>query len=181
MQSLRAETEAACNDMALLERTRRGDARAFAVLAKRHWEPVHRIAWHMLPDGAAAAGVAEAAFLAVLHAGEDFPEDALFKTSLYRVVMGESWRRLGPAAGGAIPSAERSVAARIRQMLLSFEALDRAAFLLVEVGELSSGDAAAVLGITPASVRRRTHHVILGLMGPVGGGGTVSMMQRPGQ
>lgn len=156
----------ASSDETLLERSRRGEATAFAALAARYWDAVHRIAWQMVPDEAAAAKVAEAAFLAVLQAGEAFPAQASFKTSLYRVVMGESWQRLEDApVAGAIGLARSSIAARFREAVQRLDALDRAALLLREAAHLSAEEAAAVLGITPASIRRRTHQATIALMG----------------
>ena len=154
------------SDDELFERSRGGDAAAFGALAARSWDAVHRIAWHMVPDEAAAAQVAEAAFLAALEAGDAFPADVPFQTSLYRVVMGESWRRLddAPAAGAGSP-ARSSLAARFRDAVQRLDALDRAAFLLREAAHLSAGEAAAVLGITPSSIRRRAHRATVSLMG----------------
>lgn len=167
--SIAASRAAAETDDALLERTRRGDRFAFAPLATRYWGAVQRIAWHMVPDPAAAAKIVEAVFLAVLEAGDSFPEDVSFKTSLYRVTLGQSWRRLEDLpASGASGVVESSGAEQIREALLRLDPLDRAAILLREVGQLSAGEAAAVLGITPASIHRRTHLATLALMKPLG-------------
>lgn len=153
-------------DQALLERTRRGDKLAFAALATRHWETVHRLARIMLSDAAAPAQIAEATFLSLLRSGDAFPPGVPFRTSLYRVVLGESWRRLrsAPKRGPRASWAERSVARRIRAGVQHLDALDRAAFALREVESLSSAEVGAILGIAPASIRRRTHRATLVLM-----------------
>jgi RNA polymerase sigma-70 factor (ECF subfamily) len=148
----------AFTDEMLLERTRLGDTVAFSVLATRYWRIVHRLAWNMLSDPAAPAQVAEATFISLLRSGDAFPPAVPFRTSLYRVVLGESWRRLRPAPRSAPGGgAGRPVGQRIREALQRLEVLDRAAFLLRAIESLSSEEAGAVLGIAPASIRQRTH------------------------
>jgi RNA polymerase sigma-70 factor (ECF subfamily) len=157
-------------DEELLERTRRGDAVAFAALASRYWHTVHRLVWNMLSDAVAPAQIAEATFLSLLRSGDAFPPGVPFRTSLYRVVLGESWRRLRSAtriAQGAT-RAERSVTRKIREGVQRLEVLDRAAFVLREVESLSSEEAGAILGIAPASVRQRTHRATLMMTAFVG-------------
>ena len=41
-------------DEVLAQRMRRGDGVAFAALATRYWNAIHRIGWNMLPDRSAA-------------------------------------------------------------------------------------------------------------------------------
>jgi RNA polymerase sigma-70 factor (ECF subfamily) len=144
-------------DESLLARVKRGDGRAFGELACRHWAKVYRVAWNMLPEVAAATQVAEATFLSLLKSGDAFPAGVPFTVSLYRVALGESWRMLNSALPRQPDAEALSVAARTRELLQQLERLDRAAYLLREVEELSFSDAAAVLGIAPASVRERTH------------------------
>jgi hypothetical protein len=71
----RAASEAADSDSdeALLERTRRGDAGAFAALAIRYWEAIHRVARNMLPDAPAPARIGEATFRSLLRSADAFP------------------------------------------------------------------------------------------------------------
>jgi DNA-directed RNA polymerase specialized sigma24 family protein len=117
----------------------------------------------MLSDAAAPAQIAQATFLSLLRSGDAFPPGVPFRTSLYRVVLGESWRRLRSAtriAQGAT-RAERSVTRKIREGVQRLEVLDRAAFVLREIEGLPSEEAGAILGIAPASVRQRTHRATL--------------------
>lgn len=150
-------------DDELLERTRRGDAAAFAALTTRYWSTVHRLAWNMLSDAAAAARIAEAAFLSLLRSNDAFPPGVPFRTSLFRVVLGASWRRLGsPTRIAPAPAwARRSVSQGIRDGLRRLDLLDRAAFVLREIEGLSSEEAGSILGIAPASVRHRAHRATL--------------------
>jgi RNA polymerase sigma-70 factor (ECF subfamily) len=158
-------------DESLVERAQRGEVEAFVTLTKRHWETVCRVAWNMLPGEGQALEVAAATFLAVRESREAFPPGVPFLTSLYRVALGESWRRLQDEA----VACELTTASRIRATLQRLDSLDRAAFLLREIEEVSLADAATILGITPASVRERTHRATLLLTGVFG-----SETKRPG-
>jgi RNA polymerase sigma-70 factor, ECF subfamily len=184
-------------DEVLLQRIRRGDEVAFAALATRYWSSVYRIGWNMLPDPAAAGELAEATMLSALRSPGAFSPDVPFKTSLYREAMSESLVRLHSAAGrdprslrpflpsfdaagtltptgadwstsGEAAFARLDVGRRIRETLQHLDALDRAAFVLREIEQLSVQDTAAVLGISPESVRQRTHRASLILTGFLG-------------
>jgi RNA polymerase sigma-70 factor (ECF subfamily) len=181
-------------DELLVHRMRRGDAAAFAALATRYWSAVHRIGWNMLPDRAAAGELAEAALLSALWPAEELPSDVPFRTSLYRQAMSQSLIRLHSLpsadtrslaaflprfdAGGRLTSAgsdwsestetvfgRRDVGEPIRETLQRLDALDRAAFVLREIEQLSIEEAAAVLEISPESIRQRTHRASLILTG----------------
>jgi RNA polymerase sigma-70 factor, ECF subfamily len=184
-------------DEVLIERVRRGDELAFAALATRYWSSVYRIGWNMLPDPSAAGELAEATLLSALRSAGEFPSGVPFKTSLYRQAMSESLVRLHSApgraprslgvflprfdTGGRLASAgsdwsqageaafgHLDVGRRIRDTLQHLDALDRAAFVLREIEQLSVGDTAAVLGISPESVRQRTHRASLIMTGSLG-------------
>jgi RNA polymerase sigma-70 factor, ECF subfamily len=154
-------------DLLLFERARQGDGQALGALASRHWSTVYCVAWNMLADIEAASQVAEATFLSILRSDQAFPAGVPFTTSLYRVVLGESWRRLHspqPAQPAQIGQAKRPPG-RTPEMLQRLDSLDRAAFILRELEELSANEAAEVLGIAPASIRERTHRATLLLAG----------------
>ncbi len=184
-------------DELLAQRMRRGDAVAFAALATRYWNAVHRIGSNMLPDPSAAGEMTEATFLLALRSADAFLSDVPFRTSLYRLAMSQSLGRLEPVphsvtrslaaflprfdAGGRLASAgsdwsgageaafeRRDLEERIRETLQRLDALDRAAFVLREVEQLSVEEAAAVLGISPESIRQRTHRASLILTGFLG-------------
>lgn len=184
-------------DEGLLERARRGDGSALATLAIRHWGTVHRIARNMLPADAAPVDVAEAVFLSVPRSADSFPAGARFRISLYRAALGECWRRLAPQRAPAELSGEeylprfgadgrlafdgqdfseldsaalaaRFTAADLREGLQRLDHLDRAAFLMSEVEQLPTEDAAAILGILPGAVRARTHRATMILAGYLG-------------
>lgn len=184
-------------DEVLVQRMRRGDEVAFAALATRYWGAVYRIGWNMLPDPSEAGELAEATMLSALHSVAESPSGVPFRTSLYRQAMSESLVRLHSAprpdtrsvgvllprfdAYGRLASADGDWAEagwaafgrldagkRIRDTLQNLAPLDRAAFVLREIEELSADDTAAVLAISPESVRQRTHRVLLILTGSLG-------------
>jgi RNA polymerase sigma-70 factor (ECF subfamily) len=154
------------DDQTLLERVRKGNDAAYADLATRYWESVNRVARGMLPDGPAAEA-AQATFRALLHPGDAFPRAAPFRVSLYRVLLGECWRRLRD--GGTVSIVEGRLAKRVRELLHQLEALDRAGFVLRQIEELSVEETAEILGIDPVSVRQRTHRATLVLSGTLSG------------
>ncbi len=184
---------AVSSESLLLDRARRGDAEAFASLAARCWSTLHRVARNMLPDEIAPARVVESAFVSLLRSRDALPAGVPFRISLYRVALGEAWRRLPQTSRGSPDAAadlmprfdadgrllspgdewsdesERSFAAcdedQIRAGLQLVEALDRAAFLLLVVERLSAEDAGVVLGIPPASIQKRAHRATLVLTG----------------
>lgn len=184
-------------DEVLVQRMRRGDGVAFAALTTRYWNAVYRIGWNMLPDPSLAGTLAEATFLSALRSAEAFPRDMPFRTSLYRQAMSESLVRLHSVRGsvtrslgaflpkfdacGRLASASsdwsesaevafggHDVGERIRETLQHLDALDRAAFVLREIEQLSVEDTAAVLAISPESVRQRAHRASLILTGFLG-------------
>jgi len=194
--------EAQVDDL-LAQRMRRGDAVAFAALATRYWNAVHRIGSNMLPDPSAAGEMTEATFLSALRSAEAFPSEVPFRTSLYRQAMSESLVRLHSVpssvtrslapflprfdAHGRLTSAgsdwsnsgetafgRRDVGERIRETLQHLDALDRAAFVLREIEQLSVEEAAAVLGISPESIRQRVHRASLILTGSF-----AQLLERP--
>jgi len=183
-------------DELLARRMRRGDTLAFAALATRYWDAVHRIGWNMLPDPSQAGDMAEATFLLALRSPEAFPSDEPFRTSLYRVAMSQSLVRLGSVPANltrslaaflprfddegnlASPGADwtesgetafgQDVGDRIREALQQLDVVDRAVFVLHLVEQLTVEQAAAVLWISPASVRQRAHRASLLLTGFLG-------------
>jgi RNA polymerase sigma-70 factor, ECF subfamily len=164
----------------------------FAGLTRRYWNSIHRVCWNLLPDRQAAAEVAESTFLAAL---EGFPGDVPFGTALYRTAVSKSLGRLpavpssvtkslgvflpGFDAHGRFASAATDwswlgdaafgdVGGAIRQVLQRLDPVDRVAFVLREVEELSTEEVGAVLGISPPHVRHRVHRASLILTGFLG-------------
>ncbi len=178
------------NDDVLAERMRRGDRGAFAMLTTRYWTSVHRIAWNMLPDQPKAREVAEETFVRALRSPDWFPRDAPFKVSLYRlaIILSLIQHQTGPALGAESPlhpfdasgcplvpdgdlselALRRDLAEQIREGLEHVEDLDRAAFVLRAVEEVSLEEAAAILRTSPERIRDRAHRACLSLTGFLG-------------
>lgn len=173
-------------DDALLQRMQTGDRDAFAALTTRYWPAVHRIASNM-SDESRAGPIAEEAFLQALRAPGWFPPDSPFHVSLYRlaIVLSLIQRRPGPAlrAESLLPqfdargrlvvpdddgdelAARRDLAERLREGLDHVDELDRAAFVLRAIEEVSLDDAAAILRTTPRAIRDGAHRACLLLTG----------------
>jgi len=160
-------------DEVLANHVRRGDKAAFAALATRYWTAVHRIARNMLPDRSKAGEVAEETFLRALRSPEWFPYDAPFKVSLYRLAIVLSLirhqpRPLVPRGGGSELTARRDLPEQIREGLEHVEDLDRAAFVLREIEQLPTEEAAAILRTSPEMIRGGVHRASLTLTGLLG-------------
>jgi len=184
-------------DELLVQRMRGGDGVAFAALATRYWNALHRIGRNMLPDPSMAGDLAEATLLSAFHSAKQLPEDVPFRTSLYRQAMRYSLDLIFPVPrnvtrslatylprfdphGRLVPTgidwsesgeaayAGPALAERIRRTLQRLDALDRAAFVLRVIEELSTEETAAVLAISPESVRQRAHRATLILTGYLG-------------
>jgi RNA polymerase sigma-70 factor (ECF subfamily) len=67
----RAERRPAA-DAALVRAAQRGDEAAFAELFRRHWPLVHRAAWLIARDAAAAEDIAQEAFLSAVRSLDSF-------------------------------------------------------------------------------------------------------------
>jgi RNA polymerase sigma-70 factor, ECF subfamily len=178
------------DDEVLAGRMRRGDRGAFATLTTRYWTSVHRIAWNMLPDQPEAFEVAEETFVRALRSPDWFPRDAPFKVSLYRlaIILSLIRHQTGPAleaesplhpfdGGGrpVVPDGDLSelagrpdLAEQIREGLERVEDLDRAAFVLRAVEQVSLEEAAAILRTSPERIRERAHRACLSLTGFLG-------------
>ena len=182
-------------DELLVQRMRRGDGVAFAALATRYWNALHRIGRNMLPDPSMATDLAEATLLSAFQSAKQLPEDVPFRTSLFRQAMRYSLDLIFPvpksvtrslavylprfdphgrlvssdwSEAGEAALARPDLAERIRQTLQRLDGLDRAAFVLRVVEELSTEETAAVLAISPESVRQRAHRATLILTGYLG-------------
>jgi DNA-directed RNA polymerase specialized sigma24 family protein len=105
-----------------------------------------RFAWNMLGDAAAALRIVEETLVAS-------PSSASLVAPVFE--------RIRARAAPARVDGRGDLAA----MVQSLELVDRAAFLLRVVEEVSAQDTAEVLGMTAREVRSRTHRATLLLMG----------------
>lgn len=182
---LQVEVEAlvgASSERALVDRTRAGDAEAFARLVGLHEGMVYNLAARLLGDGEEAKDVAQEVFLQVYRQLGRFEGRSSLKTWIYRIVVNQChnrrrfWRRhkrdqevelderlAAPAsrAQGAwlaspYEQARREERARVVQkalLRLSFE--QRSVLVLREVEGLSCEEVAAALRIPDGTVKSR--------------------------
>ncbi|GMW02289.1 MAG: RNA polymerase sigma24 factor [Candidatus Hydrogenedentota bacterium] len=73
------------SDLALVERTKAGDAEAFSVLVSRHERVVYNLSYRFMRDSALAEDMAQEAFLKAYRLLNGFRGDCSFSTWLYRV------------------------------------------------------------------------------------------------
>jgi RNA polymerase sigma-70 factor (ECF subfamily) len=147
---------------------------------------IYRTVRNMLPTEADAIVVMEETLSRALGRAPlpDVPKDLV----LYRLAIELSLKRLGtrvraPSVDALLPrfdqsghltwphSLEKALTERsdlelpIRNALDRLDGIDRAAFVLREIEELSLEDVGAVLGLSTAAIRERTHRACLIVIG----------------
>jgi RNA polymerase sigma-70 factor (ECF subfamily) len=172
-----AEAERSEGSSDLVARLRRGDWTAVGEAYDLHHAHVRAFARRLVGDDASAEDVVQETFVALLGAVQGFRGTAPFRTFLLGVAVNHARHHVRAAArrraamdrmsgeplGPRAPSPEdEAEGAELAQMLargLDELSLDhRAAFVLCEVEERSSVEAALVLGVPEATVRTRLLH-----------------------
>lgn len=165
------------SDTELVERIRRGDARAMEALMRRHNRMLYRTARAILRDDAEAEDAVQEAYLSAYRALESFRGEAKLSTWLVRIVANEALMRRrrnarvaevvpmdgGPETEPAMENARGPEQETLRgQLRALLEArIDRlpdgyrAVFVLRALEEVSVEETAAALGIPDATVRTR--------------------------
>jgi len=154
----------------LLRRAQAGDDEAFTRLVEA-WHPrVFRWAAGMLDDADDADDVTQHVLVRLYAHLPRFRGHASFSTWLYQITRNaarDAWRRRGsrlralerlhvldrPVAAEPDPEASDDVVARARAALASLPERQRAVFDLVELQGYAPHEAAALIGIAPATVR----------------------------
>src|SRR5205823_8403521 len=98
-----------------------------------HWSAIHRLARNLVTDGG------EVTAKTFRLAPEPLADEVPFRLSLYRIAVG-----LSLAAARSTPGRSRSFPDRIRAALAGVDPVDRAAYLLRDVEDLSAEEAAWV-------------------------------------
>jgi RNA polymerase sigma-70 factor, ECF subfamily len=82
-------------DAALVRAAQRGDGEAVDELFRRHWPAIHRAAWLVVHDPAAAEDIAQEAFLSALRALDRFDRRRPLGPWLHRIVVNRAidWSR----------------------------------------------------------------------------------------
>jgi DNA-directed RNA polymerase specialized sigma24 family protein len=136
-------------DEVLVRRARAGDGAAFVRFATRWWPRIGRFAWGMLRNASQARAVTEEVIGAVLespHPPELPVARFMYRLALWLVVV----RR---RANGSAVAAESPILDALDRL----DHMDRAAFLLRDVEQLSLRETAAVLESSETEVQARIH------------------------
>jgi len=137
-------------DEVLVRRARAGDGDAFVTFATRWWPRIGRFAWSMIGNASQARAVTEEALGAVLEsprAPPDIPvERFMYRLALWLAIVRRRSNTSAVAAGSPV-----------LQALDRLSHMDRAAFLLRDVEQLSLPETAAILESPAAEVQAQVH------------------------
>jgi RNA polymerase sigma-70 factor (ECF subfamily) len=168
-------------DLALVNRWRGGDLRAFGELVRRHQRKVMGLLTRMLGDRDDAEDAVQETFLNLHRHGHRFRSESRFSTFVYRVAVNAALNRRrsqgrrrahldefahGQAIGHALPSSPRGpedamgggeVRQRVQRCLQALPETLRAPVVLYDIEGLSYGEIADVLQIAEGTVKSRIH------------------------
>ena len=164
------------DDVALAERAKRGDERAFEELVRMYQDIAFRTAFLLTRSTADAEDAAQVGFVKAWSALPRFRSGAPFKPWLLRIVANEAHNRRRSAGrraelqlraaaahppGDAAPSPEGAALGKLERekLLQSVERLgerDRDVIACRYFLELSEHETAEVLGVRPGTVKSRT-------------------------
>jgi RNA polymerase sigma factor (sigma-70 family) len=174
-------------ELVLVERARRGDHDAYALLVREHEEIVFRVAYLIVRSAADAEDVAQEAFVKAYRALGRFRAGSPFRPWLLRIVGNEA-RNHRRAAGrrahhqhraallepvNSSPGAEEELMEREsrRRLLAALDRLpegERAALTGRYLAGLTDAETAAALGIPRATVKMRAWRGLNRLRGELG-------------
>jgi RNA polymerase sigma-70 factor (ECF subfamily) len=160
------------SDAELLRRHVAGDSDAFGVLFRRHRDRLWAVAVRTLGDPEEAADALQDAMVSAFRRAADFRGDSAVTTWLHRIVVNAALDRLRRRAvrpaisadeptfeGLAVHDPDPAVAADIRldvsAALGALPVPQRSALVIVDMLGFSVDDAAAILGVSPGTVKSR--------------------------
>jgi RNA polymerase sigma-70 factor, ECF subfamily len=160
-----------------VQRAAAGDHAAFVSLYREHWSAVHSFAERLLGCSMAADDLVHDVFLSLPAALARFRGQCALSSYLLSITVRRARQHLraakrrrelesraAAAAGRDAParpdldSERRELAVRLSAALDDLPLAQRAAFVLCEVEERSSFEAAEILGEQPGTVRSRVFH-----------------------
>lgn len=158
-------------DEALARAARRGDARAYDVLARRYLRPAMAIAWQFtrsLPD---AEDVVQEAFHRMVRALGDYDERRPFSPWFYAIVRNqarsaaardERRRALAPITSLETEPPERrgmspELVGTVERAIAALAPMQQACVQLCDIEGFTSVEAATMLGIDEGTVRTHLH------------------------
>ncbi|MEM9049457.1 MAG: RNA polymerase sigma factor [Pseudomonadota bacterium] len=158
------------SDEDLAQAAARGDSAAFAVLVRRHYDGIFRLAWRLLGNRADAEDIAQEVCTALPRKLQRFDARAKLSTWLHRVVLNavrdhlrrQAVRNRAAQGWGEVTAFRAAEAAETRAALdwlsgamssLAPDLRETAALVLGE--DLSHAEAGAVLGVSAGTVSWR--------------------------
>lgn len=168
--------EAAADEPAILDGLRRQDLGALARAFDRWHQRVRVLARRLLSDAAAAEDVVQETFTALPRAVRGFRGEAAFETFLLAIAVKRarhhrraaarrqralarlSSQERNPSCDPEQETYRRQLGLRLAAALDRLPLAQRIAFVLCEIEELTSSQAAAVAGVPEATVRTRLFH-----------------------
>jgi RNA polymerase sigma-70 factor (ECF subfamily) len=164
-------------DASLLDGLRRGDSAALGLAYDRHHVQVRAFARRLLGDEASAEDVVQETFVALPAAIRSFRGDSALRTFVLGMVVNQARHHVRAAARRratleritteplpsprASPESDAESAELARALVRAHDKLSidhRAAFVLCEVEERTSAEAAIILRVPEATVRTRLLH-----------------------
>jgi RNA polymerase sigma-70 factor, ECF subfamily len=151
------------SDAALVRAARRGSEAALAELFDRHWPLLHRAAWLIVHDAAAADDIAQEAFLAAVGALDRFDRRRPLAPWLHRIATNRAidWARaraLRAEVGvgeGVAAAAPPELSGDVVGLLARLSPDHRAVVVLRYVLEYTPGEIAALLDLPRGTVNSR--------------------------
>jgi RNA polymerase sigma-70 factor (ECF subfamily) len=158
-------------DAALVRAAQRGDGEAVDELFRRHWPAVHRAAWLVVHDAAAAEDIAQEAFLSALRALDRFDRRRPLGPWLHRIAVNRAidWARAralrSETAAHAIaeagaPDATPGLGDDIVSALADLGPEHRAVVVLRHLLGYTPGEIAAMLDLPRGTVNSRLRRAL---------------------
>jgi RNA polymerase sigma-70 factor, ECF subfamily len=174
---------AAADDSELLQSATEGDASAFETLIRRHDRFLYRVARSVLLDDYEAEDVVQETFIkAFKHLG-DFRGEARLSTWLTRIALNEAFARkrrrrntvqlealqlrtnaqiepspmIAPAQDPELTAAQKQIRKLLERAIDRLPENLRTVFVMRDVEELSTAEAATLLGLGEPTVKTRLH------------------------
>ncbi len=194
LQAFDAESSASDETLAALARD--GGGNDFVALLARYQNRVYRLAIRMCHNSADAEEIAQETFLLAHRGIASFHGDSRFSTWLYRIAINQALMRRRAAKRRPVESLEGSrpddrgwllaatqrdsmegadelldrkmLTERVREALAQLDESHRAALVLRDLEELSTEEAADILGVSQDAVRQRAHRARLKLREQLG-------------
>ncbi len=160
----------------LIDRLCARDRTAVAAVYDAHHQAVRAFARRLVGEAAAAEDLVQEVFLVLPNAARGFRRESSLRTLLISIAINHARHQVRAAARRRralarlarepvvpVPSADcdaerRALAASLTQAMDRLSLKHRLVFLLCEVEQRTSADAAVLLGIPEGTVRTRLHH-----------------------